>query len=45
MMEMRHLASRIQKHLVNYYSYKGEMWVGAIAKDEDGKVKVKIRNS
>jgi hypothetical protein len=44
MMEMRHLASRIQKHLVNYYSYKGEMWVGAIAKDEDGKVKVKIRD-
>ena len=42
MMELRHLARRIEKYLTNYYGYKGEVWVGALEDKKDGKVKVRI---
>lgn len=45
MMEMRHLQRRMENHLVKYYQYRGEVWIGDIETSGDGKVKVKIRNS
>lgn len=45
MMEMRHLQRRMEEHLVKFYQYKGEVWIGNIETSGDGKVKVKIQNA
>jgi len=45
MMEMRHLQRRMENHLVNYYQYRGEVWVGFLEDVGNGKVKVKIQNA
>ena len=42
LMELRHLARRIETYLTNYYGYQGEVWVGALEDKKDGKVKVRI---
>lgn len=42
MMELRHLGKRIEDYLTNYYGYKGHVWIGAIEKGSDGKIKIKV---
>lgn len=44
MMEMRHLQRRMQNHLVKYYNYKGEVWIGDIEAGSNGNVTIKIHH-
>lgn len=45
MMEMRHLQRRMENHLIKYYQYKGEVWIGKIDDEGDGRIRVKIQNA